>query len=218
MRFIQKIFLALIFFSVASPSLAADTDGNESEQAEEIKFVENLANTFINDIFESNKSEQEKVNTFKKVFLSNCDINFISKFVLGKAWKNASDEEKKSFTESFSNAVVLTWAGRFKEYNGQKIKVFGVRSANSGQSYVDSSVINPEHSADKPIALIWRISNKDGKMQIVDLIIEGVSMAMTYRNEYAAVLQAKGGKMESLIETLEDKNKILASSLGVVVQ
>ena len=51
MRFIQKIFLALIFFSVASPSLAADTDGKESEQAEEIKFVENLANTFINDIF-----------------------------------------------------------------------------------------------------------------------------------------------------------------------
>jgi len=205
--------------SEESVNNAAVTQSADSEEvANEKSFVKNLADTFINDIFESKKSEQEKVDVFKDIFLKNCDINFISKFVLGKAWKTASAEEKDSFTTAFSDAVVLTWAGRFKEYNGQKIEVLTIRPANSGQSYVDSSVINPDNPNDKPISLIWRIENKDGQYKIVDLIVEGVSMAMTYRNEYLAVLQAKGGKITALTENLQEKNKKLASDLKVVLE
>ncbi len=211
----KKILFTLLALLISTPVFASD---DLCEKVKEVRFVEKLADTFISDIFESDKTDQEKVDTFKQVFLDNCDINFISKFVLGKAWKNASDEEKQSFTDTFSDAVILTWAGRFKEYSGQKIEVLGVRPANSGQTYVDSSFINPENHTDKPIDLVWRLSDKDGKLQIVDLIIEGVSMAMTYRNEYSAVLQARGGQINGLIESLDEKNKVLAENLGVTVK
>ena len=179
-----------------------------------ITFVEKLSEEFINKTFDAKSSEKAKVDNFRKTFLKNCDLDFISKFVLGKYWRTASDKEKESFTNDFSENVILTWAGRFKEYNGQTIKVTGTRPAQSGQIYVDSQVISPVPNT-TPVALIWRLKNVDGKYQIVDLIVEGVSMAMSYRNEYAAILQSSAGNITKLLETLKTKNMALAKELGI---
>lgn len=191
---------------------AKDCAAKSSDPA--IAFVENLADEFITKIFTAKSSEKAKVDNFRKTFLKNCDLDFISKFVLGKAWRTASAENKESFTKLFSENVILTWAGRFKEYNGQTIKITGTRPAQSGQLYVDSQVISPVPNT-APIALVWRLKNVDGNYKIVDLIIEGVSMAMSYRNEYAAILQASGGDIAKLTESLEKKNKALAKGLGI---
>lgn len=210
----RKLFFVFLFFLVPVSSSFGEESSDILKEPAAV-FVKDLSETFINDIFESQKTEQEKVSAFEQVFLDNCDINFISKFVLGKAWRSASEEEKSNFTKSFSESVVLTWAGRFKEYNGQKIVITNVRSANSGQTYVDSEVINPNNTNDKPIALVWRLKKTDTKYQIVDLIVEGVSMTMTYRNEYLSVLQSNNGQIGALIDLLNKKNEGLSAELGV---
>jgi phospholipid transport system substrate-binding protein len=179
-----------------------------------IVFVDSLADTFIHKIFVKDNKESERVNDFRTVFKKNCDIPFISKFVLGKAYKTASADERKSFQDTFTENVVLTWAGRFKEYAGQTIAVNGTRPAQTGQIYVDSKVISPDPNT-KPINLIWRLKNNDGDYKIADLIVEGVSMVMTYRSEYAAILQNNSGSVSALTDSLKAKNKVLAKSLGI---
>lgn len=205
------VFGLLVVFGVLF-SFADKASAKSSDPA--VSFVENLSTEFITKIFNDKSWEKQKVDNFRKTFLKNCDLDFISKFVLGKAWRTAKADERKSFTAAFSENVVLTWAGRFKEYNGQTIKVTGTRPAQSGQIYVDSQVISPVPNT-VPIALIWRLENVAGDYKIVDLVIEGVSMAMSYRNEYAAVLQASGGSINKLSETLQAKNQALAKGLGI---
>lgn len=206
----KKLLLILMLTVMAAPAFASDT----LEKDPAVIFVSNLSNRFINEIFTGNASEQKKVETFKKEFLANSDIKFISRFVLGKAWKSADEAARNNFEKAFSDAVVLTWAGRFKEYNGQKIEEKAVRAAQSGQVYVDSVVISPDAKV-KPISLIWRLKNSEDGYKIVDLIIEGVSMTMTYRNEYLAVLQAKNNDVNALSEALAKKNSQLEENLGV---
>ena len=208
--FLLALFaLGLMLFSPAAH--AADT---ASVKDPAIVFVDSLANTFIHKIFVKDKKESAKVDDFRSVFKNNCDIPFISKFVLGKAYKNASADERKAFQNTFTENVVLTWAGRFKEYAGQTIAVKGTSPAQTGQIYVDSKVISPNPNT-KPIALIWRLKNNDGDYKIADLIVEGVSMVMTYRNEYAAILQNNGNSVSALTDSLKAKNEVLKKSLGI---
>ncbi len=211
----MKAFLLALFASglmLFSPAVHAADKANIKDPA--IVFVDSLADTFIHKIFVKDKKESAKVDDFRNVFKDNCDIPFISKFVLGKAYKTASADERKAFQDAFTENVVLTWAGRFKEYAGQTIAVKGTRPAQSGQIYVDSTVISPNPNT-KPIALIWRLKNNDGYYKIADLIVEGVSMVMTYRSEYAAILQNNGGSVAALADSLKAKNKTLKQSLGI---
>lgn len=209
----KKLLFALLMIITATGSAMAE-DSLKKDPA--VIFVDNIANRFINEIFTSSSTEQEKVSTFKKEFLENSDIAFISKFVLGKAWKKADADAKANFEKVFSNAVVLSWASRFKEYNGQSLEIKATRPAQSGQIYVDTSVVSPD-SAVKPIDLIWRLKNVDGAYKISDLIVEGVSMAMTYRNEYLAVLQAHNNDVAVLCDVLAKRNAELAKKLGVEI-
>ncbi len=211
----MKAFLLALFalgLMLFSPAADAADKANIKDPA--IVFVDSLADTFIHKIFVKDKKESAKVDDFRTVFKDNCDIPFISKFVLGKAYKTASADERKAFQDAFTENVVLTWAGRFKEYAGQTIAVKGTRPAQSGQIYVDSTVISPNPNT-KPIALIWRLKNNDGYYKIADLIVEGVSMVMTYRSEYAAILQNNGGSVAALADSLKAKNKTLKQSLGI---
>jgi len=211
----MKAFLLALFalgLMLFSPAVHAADKENIKDPA--IVFVDSLADTFIHKIFVKDKKESAKVDDFRTVFKDNCDIPFISKFVLGKAYKTASADERKAFQDAFTENVVLTWAGRFKEYAGQTIAVKGTRPAQSGQIYVDSTVISPNPNT-KPIALIWRLKNNDGYYKIADLIVEGVSMVMTYRSEYAAILQNNGGSVAALADSLKAKNKTLKKSLGI---
>ena len=138
---------------------------------------------------------------FKTEFESALDLKNIGQFVLGVYWRKASAEERDAFLKAFMDFTTKTWADRFNLYQGQKIIFTGARNAEKKQLYVDSVIQNSP-----PVEVIWRLKQKDNTYRIIDIIIEGVSMAMSYRNEYSSFLQTHNGDVKALTKELETKS------------
>jgi len=189
------LFLGLFFTSL--PAKAVDTKA--------INFVEKLANTIITDVLKSTDTAEKKTERFEKHFLEALDTQSIGKFVLGRYWRTASHTEREQFLDAFTDMALKSWADKFDMYNGQEIIFIDARPAEGeNQVYVNSQIKNDPN----PVEVIWRVRNKNGTYKIVDIIIEGVSMVLSYRNEYTAYLQN-----HSLSE-LTERLKAQASSFG----
>ena len=167
-----------------------------------ITFVNDLADNVINNILTADVSQDEKMARFKTEFESALDLKNIGQFVLGVYWRKASAEERTAFLNAFMDFTTKTWADRFNLYQGQKIIFTGSRNAEKKQLYVDSVIQN-----NPPVEVIWRLKQKDNTYRIIDIIIEGVSMAMSYRNEYSSFLQTHSGDINALTKELKTKSE-----------
>ncbi|MBQ8558297.1 MAG: ABC transporter substrate-binding protein [Alphaproteobacteria bacterium] len=167
-----------------------------------IDFVHKLADEIITDVLAAKKPMSEKLNVFRDKFQNALDLRYIGQFVLGVYWRKSDENMRDEFLDAFMEFTTKSWADKFNMYQGQKIVFNGVRNAQKGQLFVDSVIQN-----NPPVEVVWRIREKDGTYKIVDIIVEGVSMAMSYRNEYAAFLQTHNGDLYKLIDTLKSKSK-----------
>lgn len=193
----KTLLLFLGLFLTSLPAKAVDTKA--------IHFVEKLANTIITDVLKSTDTAEKKTERFEKHFLEALDTQSIGKFVLGRYWRTASHTEREQFLDAFTDMALKSWADKFDMYNGQEIIFIDARPAEGeNQVYVNSQIKNDPN----PVEVIWRVRNKNGTYKIVDIIIEGVSMVLSYRNEYTAYLQN-----HSLSE-LTERLKAQASSFG----
>ena len=167
-----------------------------------IDFVEHLADQILQDVVTSDKAQDEKERLFEEAFTQAVDLKAVGQFVLGTAWKKASDAERQKFLNAFTDLTVKTWADRFNLYTGQKIVFQGTRNAERGQVYVDSVIQDKQ-----PIEVIWRVRPAKESYKIVDIIVEGVSMASTYQNDYRAFLQQNENSVEALTAELIKKKE-----------
>ncbi len=168
-----------------------------------VAFVNNLTDDIITNVLQSDDTQEAKYTRFKTAFEKALDMKSIGQFVLGVYWRKATPAERQAFLEAFIDFTTKTWSDRFDLYTGQKIIFSGTRNAEGkNQLYVDSVIEN-----NPPVQVIWRLKkSKTGDFKIIDIIVEGVSMAMSYRNEYSSVLQKNGGKLSVLTKELEQKS------------
>ena len=190
----KKIILTLICALWTLPALCADPA---------IDFMDGLAKEIIEQGVLADKSNAEQEIFFREKFTTNLDLKNISQMVLGVYWKKATEQEKNAFMEAFTDLTTKTWTDRFGLYQGQDIVFQGTRNApQKNQIYVDSKI-----NDNPPIEVIWRLRQKDGGYKIVDIVVEDVSMVMSYRNEYTAFLQQHQGSVQALIDELRTKAK-----------
>ena len=190
----MKKFFAFVLGLLFIPTLAR-------AENPAIEFVNDVADKVINTILVSDVSRDEKLTRFRTEFTEALDLKNIGQFVLGIYWRKATAEEKEAFLNAFMDFTTKTWADRFEMYQGQKIVFTGVRNAERNQFYVDSTIQN-----NPPVEVIWRLKQKDNTYRIIDIIVEGVSMAMSYRNEYSAYLQNHNGSVQALADELKQKS------------
>lgn len=197
----MKKYLCLLILGLFAAS------GTRAEQAASPRaFAEQLADQIMKEVVLSKSAMPEKQAAFRRVFLEATNIRTIARFTLGRYYKSATEEQREAFISAFTDNVILTWTERFSNYAGKQIKFRDTRQ-DKNDFYVNSTLDIPNTEND--IEIIWRISDKKGHMQLVDLVVEGVSMIMSYRNEYASVLQQNGGDVQTLINMLNNKNKAL---------
>lgn len=178
------------------------TQSATAEPNQAVAFVSKLANEMIVDVLATQKPMTEKIDLFRTKFQEAIDLKFVGQFVVGNYWRKASPADREAFLVAFMDFATKSWADKFNLYNGQKIEFSGTRPAQKGQLYVDSVIEN-----NPPAQVIWRVREKDGKYKIVDIIVEGVSMALSYRNEYSSFLQKHNGNLNALTQELERKSK-----------
>lgn len=184
--------LLCLLVAVAAPVRAAE----QSPEA----FVDEVAREAIDNIFAADIPRAEKVDRFRKMFTRYFDVPTIGRYVVASAWRTATPEQRKTFIDAFREMNVLTWARRFDEYGGQTVQVID-SEPHGNEVLVNSEIVQP---SGPPVVVTWRLRQRDDGWQVIDLVVEGVSMAITYRSEYASVIRQSGG-IDGLIEMLDGK-------------
>jgi phospholipid transport system substrate-binding protein len=202
MTILRRLFILLAFVIAFAPArdVAASTDP--------AGFIKSLGATAIDQLTGPDVTQAERETRFRQLFQQNFDIPTIGKFVLGRYWRTASDAERTEFLKLFEDFIVKSYAVRFADYAGESFSVQGATGGSDGSAIVHSQI--NRRGAEK-IRVDWRVQENQDKLAITDLVVEGVSMAVTQRSEFASVIQSKGGKVAGLIEALRKKTGASAS-------
>ncbi|WPZ36571.1 ABC transporter substrate-binding protein [Thalassobaculum sp. OXR-137] len=174
-------------------------------------FVGEFAEKAIALVSESNLSTAERRDEFGDLVRTYFDMPGIGRFLLGRYWRTATEAEQEAYLKAFTDNMVYTYSRRFDEYGGQKLVIDGTRE-DGRFDIVSSRIVSP--SSSEEFRLEWRVIEDGSSFKIVDIVIEGVSMSVTQRQEYASVIQNNGGKVQALIDALTRQMAGVRSSGG----
>lgn len=190
-RLLSIIFvLALLINNVAALALEADV------------FVQSTVNR-ASKLLSDNISKEEKIEKLKLIAKDTVDIEGIGFYTLGSVRKDLSDDQKKEYAVKFEEYFLKSFSSRLAEYTNPEIDVFNKEVLNENYTIVNSIL---KATSERPeIKIDWRIYTKNPKQPVIrDLIIEGLSLARTQREEFASVLSSNNGDINALFKTLEE--------------
>ena len=164
-------------------------------------FVQSTVNR-ASDILSNNLSKEEKISELKLIAKETVDIQGIGFYTLGSARKGLNDAQKKKYAELFEKYFLKSFSSRLAEYTNPEIDVMGKNILNENYTIVNSLL---KATNERPeIKIDWRIYTKDPNNPLIrDLIIEGLSLARTQKEEFQSILNSNDGNIESLFQTLE---------------
>lgn len=189
-----SLFRAFVLIVLVSVPLTQARSASESGA-----FVSEFAEKAISLVSDKSLSTAERREQFGDLVETYFDMPGIGRFLLGRYWRTASDAEQDAYLKAFTDNIVYTYARRFDEYDGQKLVVDGTRK-DGRFDIVSSRIVDP--NSNQEYRLDWRVIDESGSLKVVDIVIEGVSMSVTQRQEYASVIQSNGGKVQALIDAL----------------
>lgn len=199
MLLIRRSFLVLAAGAAALPMLArAQATAVDGADA----FVRALGGDAIRMLANKSLDESQREVEFRQLLLKGFDMDQISRFVLGRFWRQATDEQKAEYRQLFEDYIVKAYALRLGEYSGETFAVRDLRPAEEGDVMVLSEI---DRSNGPPIHVDWRCRKANDNFKIIDVVVEGVSMTITQRQEFAAVIQNAGGNVAVLLDQLRKK-------------
>ena len=177
---------------------------NANSIAPEI-FVQSTINKATT-ILSSSSSKEKKIDQLKNVAKETVDINGIGLYTLGPARKNLDSAQKEQYMELFEKYFLKSFSSRLVDYTNPEISVLNKEKLNENYTIV-KSLLNG--NKDRPeIKIDWRIYTKNPDQPLIrDLIIEGLSLARTQKEEFASILNSNNGDIKSLFKTLEEFSK-----------
>jgi len=205
----RRFLIAALAFALSGLTLAPTTAAAEADPK---AFVSQLAGKAMETMTAKGLSDNERNLRFRTQFTSEVDVPEIGRFVLGRHWRAATPEQQQEFLKAFEDIVVLTWATRFKDYGGDLRHVVTNAVPEGERGIMVESKVERDHQT--PINLQWKLKKGEADLRVVDLVVEGASMAITYRNEYAAVIQANGGKIDGLLGAMRNKIAEMQAAKG----
>ena len=200
--FSKKVVLIIFFiFFFISPKQHLSYILAENDPG---SYVMEITTNAINTLTNKSTSQNEKEVQFGELFDKNFDVSSISRFVLGKYWKQASLDQKKNFIKAFRNYIVKTYSSRFNEYSGEKLKLINYENEKNPKIFLVHTALERQ---DAPLIKVdWRIGKKKDRFVILDIIIEGISLAITQRSEFVSVIDQNEGNIDKLISLLKEKS------------
>ncbi len=157
-------------------------------------------------ILSTKSSKEEKINQLKNIAKDTVDIRGVGFYSLGSLRKSLNDEQKKKYLELFEDYFLKSFSSRLAEYTNPEIEVNDKKILNKNYTIVNSTLVG---TSERPeVKIDWRIYTKDpNKPLIRDLIIEGLSLARTQKEEFASIINSNDGDINALFNTLEEFSK-----------
>jgi phospholipid transport system substrate-binding protein len=147
-------------------------------------------------------TQAQRTERFRELLREDFDVPGIARFVLGRYWNTATEEQRAEYVKLFEDYIAMAYATRLAEYTGETFKVTGSRPDADG-AIVSSQIVRPGGAA--PVKVDWRLTGRNGVYKISDVSVDGISMAVTQRSEFASVIQHNGGQVQGLITMLREK-------------
>ena len=182
------IFFVLLLFSEKSFSTEPD------------KFIQSITDE-ASKVLVDNLSKDEKMEKLKSIALKSVDIKGIGMYSLGSHRKNLSDSEKEKYNELFAKYFLKSFSSRLSDYTDPKINVLSMEKLNEKYTIVSSILIATEKNSE--VKIDWRVYTKNPDNPLIrDLIIEGLSLARTQKEEFNSVIQSNDGDINALFANL----------------
>ena len=184
------IFFVLLLLSEKSFSIEPD------------KFIQSIADE-ASKVLINNFSKEKKMEKLKAIALKSVDIKGIGLYSLGSHRKNLSDNQKEKYSELFKKYFLKSFSSRLSDYTDPKINVLSMEKLNEKYTIVSSTLIATEKNPE--VKIDWRVYTKNpDKPLIRDLIIEGLSLARTQKEEFNSVIQSNDGDINALFANLTE--------------
>ena len=193
---ISIIYIIIFFFINLSSNSIANISAN---------FIDDITNKASN-VLSSQNTRESKLKELVKIGESSVDIDGIGFYTLGKHRKNLSDDKKDEFKKIFREYFLKSFSSRLVEYKEAKIVVVSEDIKNEKYTIVSSKLLA---TSDRPeVSIDWRVYTKDpSKPLIRDLVIEGLSLARTQKEEFNSIISNNGGNIDALFTSLKEFNK-----------
>ena len=192
----KKILLILLLFSINFSNVYS---------IEPDVFVQSTVNR-ASQILSKNISKEEKINQLKSIAKETVDIKGVGFYSLGSARKNLNDSQKIEYSKLFENYFLKSFSSRLAEYTNPEIEVNNKKVLNKNYTIVNSLLVG---TSERPqVKIDWRVYTKDPENPLIrDLIIEGLSLARTQKEEFSSILSSNDGDINALFKTLEEFSK-----------
>ena len=191
-KFISVIFL---YFVTLNSSFSIEPD----------VFVQSTVNR-ASKILSENLTKDEKINRLKIIAKDTVDIRGIGFYTLGSVRKNLDDDQKKKYSKLFREYFLKSFSSRLSEYTNPEIDVLSKEVLSENYTIVNSLL---KGTSERPeVKIDWRVYTKDSENPLIrDLIIEGLSLARTQKEEFASILNSNDNDINALFKTLEEFSK-----------
>ena len=192
----KKILLVLLLFCVNSSNVYS---------IEPDVFVQSAVNR-ASQILSKNISKEEKINQLKSIAKETVDIKGVGFYSLGSARKNLNDSQKIEYLKLFEDYFLKSFSSRLAEYTNPEIEVNDKKVLNKNYTIVNSLLVA---TSERPeVKIDWRVYTKDPENPLIrDLIIEGLSLARTQKEEFSSILNSNDGDINALFKTLKEFSK-----------
>lgn len=197
-------FLAVVaFFAFFVPAMAA----NNTDPA--VSFVQKMGDKALSSLTAPELPTAERERRVRDLLRSNFDVDMIGRAAMGVHWRTATEKERGEYLRLFESMIVRTYAQRFAEYSGQSFKVGTSSPAGTKDILVSSQIIQKNGP---PVSIGWRLRGSAGQMKIIDVLVEGISMMVTQRSDFDAVIQSGGGKVSALLQSMRERQSATKSA------
>jgi len=185
--------------------------GEEKSSGEAESFVMDLSDKVLSIINDTNTSDEEKEKKLREFFVNSVDTEWMGKFVLGRYFRTASEEQKQQYMTLYHDYLIWSYVPRFKEYKGGSFYIIKVKEESSGNdAIVQTEMRGIKESPNIRVDYMMH-RNGDGNFKIIDIVGEGISLITTQRSDFGGMISQKGldyfiSKLESKVNSLKKKS------------
>ena len=194
----KKAFSIIVLFLLIFQSSFATIYSSDPQT-----FVKEMVNDAINTLSNKNLTDEEKANFIENLAIDNVDINALGLYTLGELRKSADKANLEKYQRTFEKYFLKSLTSRLTDYSSNKFEVISSEKKSSNYTIVKSKIAKSENQPE--IKIDWRIYTKNPEKPLIrDLIVEGLSLARTQKEEFASILSSNNNDINILITKLEE--------------
>ena len=194
--FPKKVLVLLIFLIISFSNIA------KVYSIEPDIFIQSTVNRAAKTLG-GNLNKEERIEKLKEIAKDTVDIRGIGFYSLGKYRKNLNSEQLKKYEELFAEYFLISFSSRLAEYTNPEIEVDSKKKINENYTIVSSRLVSTDNRPE--VKIEWRVYTKDPNQPVIrDLIIEGLSLARTQKEEFSSIIDSNDGNIDALLKNLEN--------------